>query len=190
VAMAMKSYARQAKNRKLENDAVEIRLRAERRLGEMIAAQGESKAKGAREKGTKRGTTRVSGKPASLAETGIDKNLAHRARWLARLTDEQFKEAVEDAQERGARLGLRVRRRPTRSSPAPQVEDVPLPPHDRLQTWKDFAIPANIAAVDLGRLLDDWGKELTAAERKELITWTQEAAERWTKLVERLEKER
>jgi hypothetical protein len=33
------------------------------------------KAKGAREKGTKRGTTWVAGEPASLAEQGVDKHV-------------------------------------------------------------------------------------------------------------------
>src|SRR5258708_2880767 len=42
VAMAMKLYAKQAKNRDLEADAYELRIRAERRLGETIAAQKES----------------------------------------------------------------------------------------------------------------------------------------------------
>ncbi|TPN69767.1 hypothetical protein FJ980_32865, partial [Mesorhizobium sp. B1-1-5] len=36
-AEAMRAYARQAKNKDLEADAAEIRIRAERRLGELIA---------------------------------------------------------------------------------------------------------------------------------------------------------
>jgi hypothetical protein len=50
----------------------------------MMAEQ--PKATGAREPGTNRGMTRVIEKPTSYSEAGIDKNLAHRARTLARMT--------------------------------------------------------------------------------------------------------
>jgi hypothetical protein len=38
----MRAYARQAKNKQIEIDASEIRFRAERRLGELMAAQRET----------------------------------------------------------------------------------------------------------------------------------------------------
>jgi DNA-binding helix-hairpin-helix protein with protein kinase domain len=95
-ADAVRAYAKQAKNRQMEVDAAEIRIRAERRLGELMAAQGETigKATGAREPGTARGTTRVESKPASLAEAGIDKNLAHRARTYAAVPEDQFEQLL------------------------------------------------------------------------------------------------
>lgn len=104
-ADAVRAYAKQAKNRQLELDAAEIRIRAERRLGELMAAQAESvgKAKGAAEAGTRRGTTRVENKPASLAEAGIDKNLAHRARTLAAVPAEKFEDLLKDKRQRDNR---------------------------------------------------------------------------------------
>jgi N6-adenosine-specific RNA methylase IME4 len=96
-AIAIKAYAKQAKNKSLEADAFEIRIRAERRLGEMMAEQ--PKAKGAIEPGTNRGTTWVAEKPASLASAGIDKNLAHRARTLAAMSGNDFTVFVDEGRE-------------------------------------------------------------------------------------------
>ena len=42
--MTMQLYAKQARTRQLEADAFEIRLRAEARVGEMMAAQPKSQA--------------------------------------------------------------------------------------------------------------------------------------------------
>jgi len=95
-AVAVRAYARQAKNKNLEADAFEIRKRAERRLGELMAEQ--PKAPGARQPGTQRGT-RVEGKPTSLADTGIDKGLAHRARQLAAMPAQDFEELITDGRE-------------------------------------------------------------------------------------------
>jgi hypothetical protein len=52
-AKMLKAYAAQTKNKQLETDAAEIRIRAERRLGQLIAQQRETVglAKGARERG-------------------------------------------------------------------------------------------------------------------------------------------
>ena len=93
-AVAMAAYARQAKNRELEADAIEIRMRATRRLDQMRVAQKESV-------GLNRGAavpTRVDEKP-TLASQGIDKNLAHQARQLGSMSDEKFESVVADARD-------------------------------------------------------------------------------------------
>lgn len=95
-AVAMQVYARQAKDHELIEHATEIRMRAERRLGEMLEAGRADRAQEGRPE------KRVSQKPVSaptLQEIlGSDhKNLANRARKAAALTDEQFEAKVEQA---------------------------------------------------------------------------------------------
>jgi N6-adenosine-specific RNA methylase IME4 len=82
-AEALKAYARQVNNRSLEADAWEIRERAVDRMNTLHQAQ--PKAKGAREKGTKRGSTRGEKSPASLKEQGINKDLAKEMRRAGKL---------------------------------------------------------------------------------------------------------
>ena len=110
-AEAMRAYARQAKNKQLEVDAAEIRIRAERRLGEMIAGQREAGllSKGAATEGVgKRGSQKNPRSAPTLAEAGIDKNLADRARKMAAVPAEQFEEMVGDWRERVAEENERV----------------------------------------------------------------------------------
>jgi ParB family chromosome partitioning protein len=96
-----RAYAKIAKDKVMLIDAEEIRARATRRLGQLMQAQAATVglAKGARVKGTKRGTTRVFRQPASLAEAGIDKNLADHARKLCKLDDDAFEAKVEEWRE-------------------------------------------------------------------------------------------
>lgn len=100
-AEALRAYSRQAKNRQLEVQAAEIRIRAERRLGELMAAQGETvgKAKGQLRRGLE-ANPRENADPPTLAEAGIDKNLAHRARTLAAVPEEKFEKLLADKRER------------------------------------------------------------------------------------------
>jgi N6-adenosine-specific RNA methylase IME4 len=93
-AMALRFYA---KNRQLEADAIEIRLRAEKRVGEMMAAQKETV--GFNQGG---GDHRVREKPGAkptLAEAGIDKNLANQARKLHALGQEKFEKLISNCRE-------------------------------------------------------------------------------------------
>src|SRR5215831_9111701 len=107
-AVAMAAYARQAKNRDLEADAVEIRMRATRRLDQLRQAQKETV--GLATGGEHGGRGRIDGvrktpsivRP-TLAMQGIDKNLARQARALGALSEEEFEAAVADAHDRVAR---------------------------------------------------------------------------------------
>src|SRR5215831_14639630 len=104
-AVAMAVYARQAKNRDLEADAVEIRMRATRRLDQLRQAQKETVGLN---QGAMPGKTGLRGNPVldprpTLASQGIDKNLAHAGRVLGALSDEKFEAVVADARDKVAR---------------------------------------------------------------------------------------
>jgi hypothetical protein len=87
--------ARLAKDRTLIINAMEIQVRAERRLGELIKAQKETV--GLATGGEHGGRTKIDGSRAApsnarptLADAGIDKKLSSRAQKLASLPGEDF----------------------------------------------------------------------------------------------------
>lgn len=97
-SIAMRVYAKQAKNKEMEADAIEIRLRAERRVGQLIAAQRETVGLANGGDAMKaRGIANPEQARPTLAEAGIDKNLAKKARTAERLDDEAFEERVAAA---------------------------------------------------------------------------------------------
>ena len=79
-------------------------MRAERRLGEMMAGQKATVGLAAGTRGQLVGRDASGGIPKNppekdvptLAEAGIDKNLAKRARTFGGLSDEEFEEAVKE----------------------------------------------------------------------------------------------
>jgi phage N-6-adenine-methyltransferase len=105
-AEAMRAYARQAKNKVLEVDAAEIRIRAERRLGEMIIEQERTVglnrgAAGGGKKDGPRGTyTEPRDSRPTLAEAGIDKKLSARAKKIAAVPEKKFEVMIGDWRER------------------------------------------------------------------------------------------
>jgi N6-adenosine-specific RNA methylase IME4 len=100
-AEAMRVYAHQAKNRDLEIDAAEIRMRAERRLGEMIVAQRETIGlnKGGRPPEKTRSETEQVSRP-TLEDAGIDRKLSSRAQKMAAVPAEQFEKTIGSWRER------------------------------------------------------------------------------------------
>ena len=113
-ALKLKLYAKIAENKQMERDAAAIRAcgrtsaRRDDGGARQNVRQGETpcgKGAGARRP---RVLTQPDG-PATLAEAGIDKNLAHRARKSAKLTPKEFEKRVAEMRE-GKRGSLDIRR--------------------------------------------------------------------------------
>ena len=113
-AAAMQAYGRMAKDKTLEVDAAEIRIRAERRLGEMLAAQKADGglSKGAAGAGVNQHTpaeVRSSFTTApKLADAGISKDLSSRAQKLAAVPEAEFEAELAAKRERDQKEGARV----------------------------------------------------------------------------------
>jgi len=94
-AEAIRIYARQLKNKRLEIDAAEIRIRAERRWAELHEPL---KARGAAAGGQKTGPRghfiRPRDDSPTLAEMGISKEVSARAHKIADLPTEIYKEKL------------------------------------------------------------------------------------------------
>ena len=109
-AAAMQAYGKMAKDKSLEIDASEIRIRAERRLGEMLSAQ---KNDGGLNKGQlKQGPALVANEDGKstpkLSDAGIGYDLSSRAQKLAAVPEAEFEEALAEKREIQQREGERV----------------------------------------------------------------------------------
>lgn len=97
----MGDRARTAKNRQLEIDAAEIRVRAERRLGEMLTVQKQTVGMN---QGAVKGKTGSKAAPLldtrpTLSAAGIDKKLSASSQKLAAMPAEKFEAKVSSVRE-------------------------------------------------------------------------------------------
>lgn len=129
-AAAMQAYMRMAGDRTLESQASEIRIRAERRLGELLLAQKSSG--GLAKPGVKPAVNSVvaNDRIPKLADVGITKDLSSRAQKLAAVPAAQFEAELAAKRERerqdGARVSARLEKageKVLRESEPPQEED-------------------------------------------------------------------
>ena len=103
---AMVAYARQAGDNEMLKWATEIKVRAERRAGEMLA---ESKANGERHgQGGNQAKSPDATLPPTLADIGISKSQSSRWQKLAAVPEEQFEQAVSAALEIAGEVNLGV----------------------------------------------------------------------------------
>ena len=100
-AVALAAYAKQAKDTELLNQATEIRLRAERRAGEILRDMAE---RGERDKGhgDRQSAEAKSQAATQLSDLGVTKTQSSRWQKLAGLPPDKFEIRVEHAQARVA----------------------------------------------------------------------------------------
>jgi hypothetical protein len=98
-AIAIAAYARQANDTQLLEDAAEIRTRAERRVGEMMAEMAASDQRA----GVGR-PSKINPRRTNLQAMGINEHLADRARRLSRHSQDDFEnDVIPRARERAGR---------------------------------------------------------------------------------------
>ena len=108
-AEAVRTYAQQARDLEMQNMACEIRLRAERRAGQLLldmeknpGTRGEGRP---RKDGTKRRSSRPTANPPTLEEIGISKDQSAKWQKIALLVDDAtFEKALVQAREKNGEL--------------------------------------------------------------------------------------
>lgn len=104
-AEAMAAYARQAKDQELILWATDIKVRAERRAGEMLSSMAERGERASQGDGPKFDPANSSiaelstDRPMTLAELGVNKRESHRWQQLASMSEEHFETAVATAKD-------------------------------------------------------------------------------------------
>lgn len=106
-ALALEAYARQAKNLDAERKACDIRLRAERRAGELLKEMGTN------------GQRALEGRPAkqshaaTISDLGISKTQSSRWQQLAEVPSKQFEAALRAPDKRPSTSGIIRDAKPT-----------------------------------------------------------------------------
>lgn len=132
-AEAMRLYGQMSNDKTLEMDAAEIRIRAERRLGELIGAQ--KAGPGLNKGGNPEFPTGRQSRPVSptLADVGISKDLSSRAQAIAAVPEAEFEAEVGEWRERVGAEGARVTTRLVKAGKKAAAKQ-PEPDHDNRLT--------------------------------------------------------
>lgn len=154
-ALAFEIYARQAKNIDAERRACEVRLRAERKCGQLDKQR--EKAKGGRPSKTSSTDEGVSKAP-TLRDLGLSAEQTHNWRKLADVPQQQFDEALADPTRKPTTAGIIAAATP----PKPDVVPVS---KDALWLWgrlRDFErdgllnqLPEDVLLTMTPQMLDD-----------------------------------
>jgi hypothetical protein len=124
LATGLAAAARNATDREMEAEAQILKLEAERRLGQLMQAQKEEVGFNIGTRGSRVKGARVNEKP-TLAEAGIDKNTAHRARRAAAMPEAKFNEVAEAKREAVLTRSNKTRLKKPKTGSAPKKSVTP-----------------------------------------------------------------
>lgn len=164
-AEAMAAYARQAKDQELILWATEIKVRAERRAGEMLA---QGRANGERAKSG--GDMKKESTPPTLSDIGITRDQSSRWQSLASMSDEHFETAVATAKDTAGQVTTAfMLREAEKHRPSKRINKID---QKRLQDMEDakgrgVSMLASYARLTLTALQTQ--KEFTDAETTALV---------------------
>jgi hypothetical protein len=165
-AKALEVYARQAQNTDAERKAAEVRIRAERRAGELLK---EMKQKGARQKegdnaGAHRGQPkRSSSGTTTLSDLGITRDQSSKWQQLAEVPEREFEKAVSSSGPKPTTEGIVLANR-LRQSPAPKMDPDALLLWGRLRDLERSDLmqrnPADVMSAMTDAMRDDVSRVL------------------------------
>lgn len=192
-AAAMQAYTRMAKDKTLEVDAAEIRIRAERRLGELLTAHkgghglnagSRSQLAGKSDDGLAVVRNDRQKTAPKLADAGISKDLSSRAQKLAAVPEATFEAELAAKRERDKKDGARVSARlekagakalAQQTKAAPPLAPKPEDEYTELDAARDQIeeLQAMLAVANMGQGSPDdrdQAKNLIAELRAEIKT--------------------
>jgi len=129
-ATALKEYARQAKNKQLEIDSAEIRMRAERKWGQMYTEAEKAKGGGDTSTGTRKEPVQ---EPPTLAEMGVDRKFSSKAQKIGAIPDDKFEGLVGEWRDRVQLENERVTTRLIREAEKVEPKEAPPLPEGKYQ---------------------------------------------------------
>lgn len=139
-AAAIEAYGRMSKNYDIERDAAEIRVRAQRKMGELIIEMDKSKGGRPAEKPVL-GVDRFSA--VTLTDMGISRNQSSQAQAIARIPEPEFEQTLSEHREEQKKVTGRMLSKLAKQAAAVELPPAPPPPDEDHQyailrnAWND-----------------------------------------------------
>lgn len=155
-AKALEVYAQQAQNLEAERRACEIRIRAERRAGELLREMkklGQRQKPGDNPRGINSRATRLLNDAPTLDDLGITKDQSSKWQQLAAVPLEEFEQAVNGDGPKPTTEGI-INAHALRDNPAPEMDPTALWFWGRLRDFERNGIFER-TSVELMSLMTD-----------------------------------